>query len=291
MPATTIIPALQTVELPGDSVFPESVGVDGATGDAYVGSLADGTLYRIAAGGDVDVWSGAGADGRRSVAGVKIDGRGRLWAGGGYKGTVHVYDLATRSPLAGLDVGARPTCVNDIAFDPDGAAYVTDSVISILFRVDGETLALEAWVDLAEQGVPWSAGLNLNGIVLTPDGRHLVACQTNLGRFWRVSLSSGQVTEVGVAGGPLEYSDGLALSGSTLYAAVNARREIAVIELAQDGSSGRLRTTLTSDAFDFPTAIAVRCDGLLVVNGQLDRIAATPQLPFTVVLIAPPEID
>ncbi|MGZ4187194.1 MAG: SMP-30/gluconolactonase/LRE family protein [Solirubrobacteraceae bacterium] len=197
MPAKTITTALHTLELPGDSVFPESVGVDGATGDAYVGSLADGTLYRIAADGDVDVWSVAGADGRRSVAGVKIDGRGRLWAAGGYEGTVHVYDLATRSPLARLDVGARPTCANDIAFDSDGAAYVTDSLISILFRVDSEMLALEAWVDLAEQCVPWSAGLNLNGIVLTPDGRHLVACQTNLGRFWRISLSSAQVTRSG----------------------------------------------------------------------------------------------
>jgi Cu-Zn family superoxide dismutase len=290
MPAEITTTALETVELPGESVFPESVGVDGSTGNAYVGSLADGTLYRIAPDGDVKVWSAAGADGRQSVAGVKVDGRGRLWAAGGYDGTVHVYDVATRSRLTRLDVGARPTCVNDIAFDSDGTAYVTDSLISVVFRVDGETLALEAWVDLAEQGVPWSAGLNLNGIVLTPDGGHLVACQTNLGRFWRVSLSSARVAEVDFDGGPLEHSDGLALSGSTLYAAINARDEIAVIDLAPDGSSGRVRTILKSEAFAFPTAIAVRSDGLLVVNGQLDRMGGTPQLPFTVVLIEAPEI-
>jgi superoxide dismutase, Cu-Zn family len=286
----TTTTALTILELPGHAVFPESIGVDAATGDAYVGSLADGALYRLTADGEVELWSAAGTDGRGSVAGVKVDRKRRLWAAGGYDGSVRVYDLASRSLHAALDVGARPTCVNDIAFGPDGEAYVTDSFISLLFRVDGEPPAIEAWVDLAEQGVPWAEGLNLNGIVLTPDGRHLVTCQTNLGRFWRVALESGQVTEVALDGGPLEHSDGLAISGSILYAAVNARNAIAVIDLTDDGASGSVRTLLNSEAFAFPTAVAERSGRLLVVNGQLDRMGGTPRLPFTVVSIAPPPV-
>jgi Cu-Zn family superoxide dismutase len=290
MRTETVFTALKTTfELPGDAAFPESVGVDESTGHAYVGSLADGTVYRLAPDGDVEVWSDAGADGRGSVAGVKVDAQQRLWAAGGYDGSVRVYDLASRSLLCSFDVGARPACVNDIAFGPDGAAYVTDSLISVLFRVDADTLVLEPWVDLAEQGVPWSAGLNLNGIVLAPDGGHLVACQTNLGRFWNVELGSGRVTEVAIDGGPLEHSDGLALSGSTLYAAVNARNEIAVIDLADDGSSAHVRMVIKSAAFAFPTAVAQRPDDLLVVNSQLDRMGGTPRLPFTVIAIAAPE--
>jgi len=65
-------------ELPGGAVFPESIGVDAATGDAYVGSLADRTLYRLAAGGGAQVWSPPGQDGRGSAAGVKADSRGKL---------------------------------------------------------------------------------------------------------------------------------------------------------------------------------------------------------------------
>jgi Cu-Zn family superoxide dismutase len=233
----------------------------------------------------VELWSPAGEDGRTSVAGVKVDGNGRLWAAGGYEGTAHVYDLAGRSLIARLDVGARPSCVNDVAFGPGGEAYVTDSLISLLFRVTGEPAAVEPWVDLAEQGVPWSEGLNLNGVVLTRDRKHLVACQTNLGRFWQVAVHTGQVEEVALEGGPLEHCDGLALSGSTLYVAVNARNRIAVIDLADDGSNGRVRALLRSPAFAFPTAIAVRGDRLLVVNAQLDRMGASPQLPFTVVAI------
>ncbi len=153
--------AIQTFGLPGGAVLPESVGVDPATGDAYVGSLAEGALYRLTSAGEVDTWSPARADGRSSVAGVKVDTDGRLWAAGGYEGTVHVYELASRSLLARLDVGARPSCVNDIAFGPSGEAYVTDSLISLLFRVEEEPVSIEPWIDLAEQGVPWSEGLNL----------------------------------------------------------------------------------------------------------------------------------
>lgn len=67
-----------------------------------------------------------------------------------------------------MDVGSRPSCVNDIAFGPRGEAYITDSLVATVFRVEGEPLALRPWVDLAAQGVPWPAGLNFNGIVLAP---------------------------------------------------------------------------------------------------------------------------
>ncbi len=285
MPSETTKSAVQTFELPGEAVFPESVGVDPASGDAYVGSLADGALYRLRGAAEVEVWSPAGADERKSVAGVKVDAHGRLWAAGGYEGTLHVYDLASRSLIARLDVGARPSCVNDIAFGPAGEAYVTDSLISLLFRVAGEPLVIEPWVDLAEQGVPWAEGLNFNGIVLTPDRRHLAACQTNLGRLWQISVQTGQLKEVALDGGPLQHCDGMALFGSTLYVAVNAGHRIAVAQLEKDGAAGRVRTILRSDVFAFPTAIAVRDERLLVVNSQLDKMGRAPQLPFTVVAI------
>jgi hypothetical protein len=140
-------------------------------------------------------------------------------------------------------------------------------------------------VDLAEQGVPWAQGLNLNGIVRTPDGHHLVACQTNLGRLWQVTLETGRVKELALDGGPLEHCDGMALWGSTLYVAINARNLIAVMNLADDGASCSVQTVLECDAFVFPTAVAVHNDRLLVVNGQLDQMGGEPRLPFTVVVI------
>jgi sugar lactone lactonase YvrE len=223
------------------------------------------------------------------VAGVKVDAGGRLWAAGGYDGTLWAYDLASRELLARLDVCARPSCVNDIAFGPDGGAYVTDSLVPAVFLAHDAPLVLDRWADLAASGVPWPDGLNFNGIVLTPDRRHLVACQTNLGRFWRIELASRDVREVALDGGPLEHCDGLAISGSTLYAAVNARNLLAVVDLADDGSSGRVSALVRCDAFAFPTAVTLSGRRLLVVNSQLDKMGGHPQLPFTVVAIAIPE--
>jgi Cu-Zn family superoxide dismutase len=283
------IEIVHSFSLPGSVVFPESIGVDHRSGDAYTGSMADGAIYRLPPdAATAEVWSSAGADGRDSVAGVKVDDGGRLWAAGGYSGALWVYEIDGGQLLARLDVGSRPSCVNDIAFGLDGDAYVTDSFVPTLFRVDGHSLALEPFVDLAEQGMPWADGLNLNGIVLSPDREHLVSCQTNLGRFWRLELASRRLEEVALAGGPLEHCDGLALDGSTLYVAVNARNLIAVIELADDGAAGKVLATLVSDAFAFPTAVATSAERLLVVNGQLDRMGAEPQLPFTVVAATRP---
>jgi superoxide dismutase, Cu-Zn family len=276
-------------ELPGEAVFPESIGVDTATGDAYVGSLADGALYRLTGDGKAEVWGPAGQDGRGSVAGVKVDAQRRLWAAGGYEGTLWVYDLASGDLLARMDAGQRPSCVNDIAFGADGAAYVTDSLIPALFLAQGEPVVLDRWVDLAAAGVPWPQGLNFNGIVLTPDRRHLVACQTNTGRFWRIELATGNVAEVALDGGPLEHCDGLAISGPALYIAVNARNVIAVADMADDGSAGRVHTVLRSEAFAFPSAVALGGGRLLVVNSQLNAMGGQPGLPFTVVAVAVPE--
>jgi hypothetical protein len=80
--------AVGIFELPGDAVYPESVGFDPASGDAYVGSLADGAVYRLTSDREVVLWSPAGQDGRSSVAGVKVDQEARLWAAGGYEGSL-----------------------------------------------------------------------------------------------------------------------------------------------------------------------------------------------------------
>ena len=171
MPTSIEAQVVGSFELPGEAVFPESIGVDAVTGDGYVGSLADGTLYRLTRGGQVEVWSAGGHGGRGSVAGVKVDIRGRLWAAGGSDGTLWVYDLASRGLLARLTIGTEASLVNDIAFGIRGEAYATDSLLPVILRADGDQLTLERWVDLTAAGVPWPPGLNLNCGLLVVNGQ------------------------------------------------------------------------------------------------------------------------
>jgi hypothetical protein len=63
MPTEILAQVPESYELPGEAVFPESIGMDGATGDAYVGSLADGALYRLTGASKAQVWGVGGQDG------------------------------------------------------------------------------------------------------------------------------------------------------------------------------------------------------------------------------------
>jgi len=287
--------------LPGARLFPESIGYQRATGAYFVGSLVDGRILR---GSLVDGATGpflpAGGDGRASAAGIKVDARGRLFVAGGATGAVWVYDVATRRLLARFADGVArgATLVNDIAVLPDGDAYVTDSLTPALYRVRadaGGRLRFERWLSLTGTAITYyRGGLNLNGIAASADGRYLVVNQTNTGLLFRIDIATKTVRAIDLGGyvdsgqplvQTLTHGDGIVLDGHTLYVARNATEQITAVRLAPDLLSGRVMARYTSPAFRFPTSIVKVGGRLLVLNAQLDRLAAdrAPDLPFTIV--------
>lgn len=125
--------------LPGGKVYPEGIAADPRTRTVYVGSYADGTVYRARPGrGEAEVFLPSGTDGRRTANGLRVDALGRLWVTDSTAG-VAVYDTADGSRLAHFEVaqgpGAPAHFVNDLAFAPDGTAYLTDSVRAVIYRV------------------------------------------------------------------------------------------------------------------------------------------------------------
>jgi sugar lactone lactonase YvrE len=112
--------------IPGGNVFPEGI-TEGAGTTFFVGSLGDGTIY----GGDADtgaveVFLPPGGDGRRAVAGLDIDGHGRLIACDFDGGQVFAYELETRRLAARRPIPAPGALPNDVVVAGD-SAYVTDS--------------------------------------------------------------------------------------------------------------------------------------------------------------------
>ncbi|WP_306362108.1 hypothetical protein [Nocardia sp. CC227C] len=72
---------------------------------------------------------------------MKVDDRGRLWVTDSTAG-VAAYDIATRALVASFDVpGGAPRFVNDLDSAPDGTAYLTDSIRSVVYRVTPDQVA------------------------------------------------------------------------------------------------------------------------------------------------------
>lgn len=271
--------------LPGETVFPEGVSYNPATGKFYVGSTTDGTLYEgDLASGEVRIFSEGGADGRTTAIGTKVDSNGNLWVAGGGTGQMFVYNTADGSLVASYTTPeVEQTFINDLALTPDGSAYFTDSFRPVLFKISGtEGGEAEAWLDFSGTPIQYSEGFNLNGIAATPDGRYLLTIHSPTGNLFRIDTGSQEIIQVDTGGAELTAGDGILLIGKTLYVTRNSFGEIVPVTMSEDYSTGTAGAAFTDPSFIFPTTIAQADDSLLVANSQFNNREGTPELPFSV---------
>jgi Cu-Zn family superoxide dismutase len=180
-----------------------------------------------------------------------------------------------------------------VAIAPDGAAYFTDSNVPNLYRIKPDAQGVyrfEFWRDLRGTAIQYAQGFNLNGIVVTPDGRYLITVQSNTGKLFRIATDTKEVTEITLAGGDrMTAGDGLLLDGQTLYVVRNSLNLIVMLRMAPDFASGQQIGSFTDPSFAFTTTIAKSGDRLLVVNSQFNRRSTNnPVLPFTISSVAIP---
>lgn len=253
---------------------PEGIDI-GPRGIAYLGSLADGSVYRA------DVRTGEGEVFSPAVGvpavGVEVDRRGRLFVAGGPSGTARVVDTKTGEVLVQYQLAAEgtPSFINDVVVTND-AAWFTDSVNSVLYRVPfGPGLRLAA--PDAVTALPFTGDLaydtdpstfEVNGIETTPDRQALLVVQSSTGQLFRVDIESGDTTLVDLGGELLTNGDGLTRDGKTLYAVQNQLNQVAVIKLARDGTSGDVERRISDPLFDVPTTVAVSGNRLYLPNAR-----------------------
>jgi sugar lactone lactonase YvrE len=275
--------------LPGEQVFPEGVAYQSDTGDFYVGSTTDGTVFRGNVEGgpkEAEVFLEPESDGRTTAIGMEVGEDGRLFIAGGDTGRIFVYDTESTDQIRRLDTSdAGATFLNDVAVTPDGDAYVTDSLRPVLFRVPSTVDGVgevEPWLNFEETPAEYEEGFNFNGIDATEDGRYLVAVQSNTGELFRIDIESKQVVEINLGGETLTNGDGLLLDGRTVYVVRNEQALIVPVKLSGEYIRGKVGEPFTDPSFAFPTTIAKTDGRLLVVNSQFDKQEGEPELPFTV---------
>ena len=293
--AATPISGGRVFALPNGGGFPEGVVYDEATGDFYVGSTVDGTIYR----GNIETGTVAvflpGQPGRGAV-GLALDDSGRLFVAGGDTGTVAVYDTATGQQLLEVANGLAPnTFLNDVDVSPTGDAYITDSYNPLLFafrrrrsppegalrcRFPRRMLWRASSTSPRPASIWWSLGSMPMASWPLPTGGICLIVQTNTGTLYRVDTGTGETLQVDLGAGSLPGGDGLELDGQTLY--VVREGQITRVELSPDYARGTVGASFSDPSFTDPTTLA-RFDGcLLVVNSQFSQQQGQSELPFTV---------
>ncbi|MFC5183501.1 SMP-30/gluconolactonase/LRE family protein [Actinomadura harenae] len=276
----TTAPAQATAPFPTDIRLPDGFQPEGiATGPgpvAYVGSMADGSIYRA------DLRTGRGAvfskgPGTQSL-GLKLDAYGHLFVAGGTGGDARVVDTRTGRVLATYRLTGGPAFVNDITLT-EGAAWITDSTNPVLYKLPlrGESLPAKVERIPLTGDIAYESGFNANGITPTPDGTALLVVQSNTGDLFRVG-HDGVTRRVNLHGDSLKEGDGLLLRGRTLYAVQNRYNTVAVLHLNRAGTDGRVVQRVTAPRlFDCPATMAAFGSRLYLTNARFD----TPPTPTT----------
>ena len=178
------------------------------------------------------------------------------------------------SPTA-FDAPALP---NDIAFDEDGSAYVTDSLQATIWRVPAGGGAPQIWYQDARFATA-PGGVGTNGIRLSPDRSKAFVTvsvdQTGQGFLYTVPLvaqpAAGSAA-VFKAFAPTDLADGIAFGKSGNLYVANAMPGLSgVIILGPDGAEvGRLTNAAPGDIapYDSPANIAFDGHGSILLSNH-----------------------
>jgi hypothetical protein len=252
----------------------------GAGNTVFVGSLANGAIWRAdARTGDGSVLV-PGASGMVAVGTEYEAGADRLWVAGGPTGQVRVYD-ASSGDLLETYTFSPAGFLNDLVVTHD-AVYVTDSGIQQLDVIPlGPGGALPGPADV--ETLPLTGDIafvpnefNANGIVAARGW--LIVVQSNTGKLFRVDPSTGETTEIDLLGGAsVTFGDGLELRGSTLYVVRNQLNLVAAFKLGPQFAAALLVDEQTSAGLSVPTTAAWTAGSLYAVNARF----GTPVTPDT----------
>ena len=283
-PASPGAAGLDRIDLP-NGWQPEGIA---ALGDRlFVGSLADGAIWR----GDPATGEGSvlvpGSEGAVSVGLEADEANGRLWVAGGDTGEVRAYAADTGELLETYKFEAG--FLNDLVVTPE-AVYVTDSFMPQILVVplgEGGALPAADETEVLSLGgdIEYGEGFNVNGIEAVPAG--LVVVHSSTGELFRVDPASGEATRIDLGDATLTAGDGLTVDGSTLYVVRNELNQIAVLELDEGATSATQVAELTNEGFDVPTTVAVMGDDLWAVNARFGT-DPTPETEYWITRLDAP---
>jgi sugar lactone lactonase YvrE len=283
----------KTIVLDSPALYPETVVHDAAHERFLVGSVRNGGIYSVTAGGAVERL----VDDERlcSVLGIAVDAqRKRIVAvtsdlgvstspsaaGPRKLAALASYDLDSGRPLHYVDLAhvgpAGPHLLNGLALDSLGNAYVTDSFSPIVYKVDATGQASILLSDQRFEG----QGINLNGVVVHPDG-YLLLVKKSDGSLFKLSLKEPGTLSRVVIDESFRGGDGLLLTerGELVLIANEVSGAIANAAYAIKSNDHWVTATVQQKApLDdvYPTTAALYRGQLYVLQSQLNELLQGP---------------
>jgi sugar lactone lactonase YvrE len=266
-PAAPAAPAGESFTAERGGFVPEGVEYDRANGRFLSGSIAEGTIFVLGRDGSVTPFITDAALG--ASVGIEADEpRDRLLVASSDgavfqdqtaagKAFLNAYSLTTGERLAAVDLGATVGATaeparhfaNDVAVDSDGNAYVTDTMMNVIYKVtpDYQASVLHRFTGL-------EAGAQVNGIEYHPNG-YLLAVAGQL--VLKVPLADpAAASQVSVAE-PGTGQDGIVWAADGTLAVVSNNQQQVVKLRSNDDWATAQRAGVAALAGQATTAAAV----------------------------------
>jgi sugar lactone lactonase YvrE len=254
-----------SIALPGERAFPESI-TSARDGSLFVGRLGEGGIVRAdPRTGAAAVFVAPGAADSRSITGVFADDTSAtLWAcsnnlsalGGTSEGhdqvaALKAFDLRTGAAKRSVPLSGPHSFCNDIAVDPGGAIYVTDSANPTVLRLPAGASGFEVFATNPQFAPPQPNSAGLDGIAFGGDGALYVTTYA-AGGFFRISVENGRAGRVIKLQGPaLGFPDGLRPLGRNSFLLVEGAGNLDRVEV--DGDEFRVAPLCAG--FRTPTSV------------------------------------
>jgi sugar lactone lactonase YvrE len=182
-----------------------------------------------------------------------------------------IFDLASRQLVKSVRLDSLlpgvPHFANDIAFDPDGNAYITDSFAPVIYKVTPDHKATIFANDPQFSG---EQGFNLNGIVYHPDN-YLIAVKSNEGKLFRIDLNNpinvSEITGVSLPGG-----DGMLVYENDLYV-VNSRNKVTQVRSSDKWKTASIVKTDVV-GYEQATTNTLMNGKIYTLNARIDDVSA-----------------
>jgi sugar lactone lactonase YvrE len=273
-----------TVTFHADQAYPESVSWSARQKVFFVGSLRLGTIGKVTPTGVYKPFASDTA--MFGSGGIKYDAkRNWVWAAlcdigvstksspdtKGKTAAIIAFNATTGKKeryinLAPLTAGGH--CANDLAFDPEGNIYVTDSFAPVVYAVDHHFKARV----LVRSDVFKGDNFNLNGIAYHPDG-YLLVGKHNSGEFFRVTLKPQVKVQAIALPRTVPGADGIELiNRNSLVVAQNAGHDLAVRLTTADGWKSARVEEVSKSVVSFPTAITLMGRNVYMLNNRVDTL-------------------